>query len=302
MLTLNLKPVLTDEETAALAGRLLPASAAPLVLREDADVWRPDGTLLLRFRKRVFGFDECRTAWRALRAAAVTTDNRGVAAGAIDDPGATERPAAIVTGTRYRPLKRDGTVSNTNFAKKVRSGVIGFFDRNVRIPYCRQTAFNINHASRFAAALPFIQSVSRVFQRELPERWAAQRAICDQTHPDFLIPGTVFTTVTVNRNWQTAVHKDAGDLPEGFGVLSALSVGDYDGCYFCFPQYGVAADLRTGDLLLGDVHAWHGNTPLRGRGNYERLSLVFYYRSRMRDCGSAEAELSRARSGLRTLR
>jgi hypothetical protein len=35
--------------------------------------------------------------------------------------------------------------------------------------------------------------------------------------------------------------------------------------------------MRDRDVLLADVHEWHGNTPLLGvPGGYQRISTVFY--------------------------
>jgi hypothetical protein len=63
-----------------------------------------------------------------------------------------------------------------------------------------------------------------------------------------------------------------------------------------FPQYRVAVDLGTRDVLLADVHEWHGNTPLVGAGGeYERVSCVFYYRTGMRHCRPPAEELEWAR-------
>jgi hypothetical protein len=119
----------------------------------------------------------------------------------------------------------------------------------------------------------------------------------EQTKSDWVVPGTAFTTITVNMNFRTAVHKDAGDLKQGFGVLSVLEAGDYSGCYLVFPQYRVAVDMRSADVLLCDVHEWHGNTPLVGKkGKYQRISVVLYYREKMFKCGTAEEELARVQA------
>ena len=147
-----------------------------------------------------------------------------------------------------------------------------------------------------------IESVDQVFAKEMPDRYQAQREIIEKTSGDFYINGTVFTTITVNKNWQTAVHKDAGDYAPGFGVMTVFWAGKGDGCYFCYPRYGIAVRARTGDVVLSDVHEWHGNTPFHGLpGRYERLSCVFYYRAKMVNCGSADEELARARTGVRTV-
>jgi len=285
-----------------IRGRLLGDDAYDVLLTEDADVYMPSGELLLKFRKGVLNPSLTNAAYLALRGAAALTTNRGVAAGAVEvRPGdtfsATDRRVVAETSlTRLRPMKQDGTISNTTYAQPVESGIVGFFDRNVRFPYCRQTAFNINEGEKFASAYPYIREVDGLFASLVPDRHGVQMGMVRSTHPDFVISGTSFTTVTVNRNWQTAVHKDVGDLKAGFGVLTAFAGGVYTGCYFTFPAFRVAVDLRSGDILCADVHQWHGNTPFHGRrGKYERVSCVFYYREHMHECGSAEEELNRAK-------
>jgi hypothetical protein len=275
---------LLDPEADQLAGTLLNKSSFDVLVSSDANVYRPDGSLLLAYRADVLGQQECTAAQSALRKATETLSiNRGIASGKKDKAA-------------DRRIKRDGTVTNTVEAKPVHSGIVGYFDRYQRIPYCRLTAFNLDHPERFTAALPFIRSVDDVFREVAPERYAAQIEMVTRTHPDFVIHGTAFTTITVNRNWQTAVHQDAGDYRPGFGVMSALRSGTFDGCYLVFPAYRVAVDMQTRGVCLADVHEWHGNTPLVGRpGEYERLSCVFYYRANMHRCGSAAEELETAK-------
>ena len=144
--------------------------------------------------------------------------------------------------------------------------------------------------------MPLIRAVDARFRETLPERYAAQQAVVEATSPDFYISGTVFTTLTVNMNFRTAVHQDVGDYKPGFGVMTAIRRGVYEGCYLCFPKYRVAVDMQTGGLCLADVHEWHGNTPLVPKGKYARLSLVFYYRELMQRCGSSAEELERVKN------
>ena len=296
MLTLTLAPALTDEQADALAGTLLDDSSYDRVISEDANVYKADGSPLIIFRRRVLHAEDCKAAYASLKDAAATSDNRGMAGG-TDFNQDTEGIEKIGTRskTRYRTQRADGTLSKTQRAKPVQSGIVGYFDRNARYPYCRLTAYNINDPERFKAALPLIKHVDRVFAENVPDRYAAQKAIVERTSPDFYISGTVFTTLTVNLNWQTAVHQDKGDYAPGFGVLTALRAGKFDGCYLVFPKYRIAADMQTGDVCLCDVHEWHGNSPLRPRGTYERLSLVFYYRAAMVECGTAAEELDRVK-------
>ena len=296
---------LADAEVDALAGQLLTDDHWDTLVKDDADVYRPDGSVLMKFRKGALSSAVTGAAWANLRAAAEAqkNDNRGMAAGPLPEwPPVGGMPYGKVGKRIYHALKADGTISNTHRANLVASGIVGYFDRYPRIPYCRLTAYNLAHPGRFDAARPMIESVDQVFAKEMPDRYQAQREIIEKTSGDFYINGTVFTTITVNKNWQTAVHKDAGDYAPGFGVMTVFWAGKGDGCYFCYPRYGIAVRARTGDVVLSDVHEWHGNTPFHGLpGRYERLSCVFYYRAKMVNCGSADEELARARTGVRTV-
>lgn len=54
-----------------------------------------------------------------------------------------------------------------------------------------------------------------LFARECPVRYEAQMAYGRATSPEWVITGTAFTTMTANRNFRTAAHKDAGDRRPG---------------------------------------------------------------------------------------
>jgi hypothetical protein len=282
----TLKPAMNDLEAEVFAGKLLDESSYDLLIDESADVLGPDGRLLAKFRRGAIPEQMRAKTFEALKDAATPSQNRGIAAGE-NDKGETDR----------KRIRKDGVPTRTReSAKPVNSGIVGFFDRYTRTPYCRLTAYTMDNREKFLAAIPFLQFASDEFRREVPDRWSNQNQFVEKTHPDFRIPGTAFTTVTVNSNWQTATHQDAGDLRQGFGVMATLG-HDYDGCHLVFPQYRVAFRMKPGDLIFDDVHQWHGNTPLKltAEGG-ERLSLVLYYREKMISCGSASEELERAKN------
>jgi hypothetical protein len=90
----------------------------------------------------------------------------------------------------------------------------------------------------------------------------------------------------------TAVHKDSGDLPQGFGNLCIYREGKYKGGFFCLPQYRIAIDLKNRDMLFVDVHKWHGNTPFNAVSEDAlRIAFVMYYREYMYKCKSPAEEL-----------
>lgn len=272
---------ISDDYLATLEGQPIDEQSFDpdrLVSGEDVDVLKPDGSPLIVFRHRVIPAAVCLQALPALkRAASRESYNRGAAAGG-----------------RYHKRKLDGSLSNTAISKPVHSAIIGFYDREPRTPFCRTTAFTAQDVRGWKRVQPYIRAVDRVFQRHLPERYEAQMEAVRATPPDYIIPGTAFTTVTVNDTWPTNVHKDEGDLAEGFGVMSVIDSGQYTGGLLVFPKFRVAVDMRLGDVLLADVHEFHGNTKLIGvDGTYDRISTVFYFRSHMVDCLPPDEELHR---------
>lgn len=283
-----------------LAGTKLTGADYDVVLGGDepCDIFKPDGSPLVKYRPRWFSGELCLAVIPACRKAVRTTFNRGMAAGNLDQTESIDgKTVGQKSATRFRAIKRDGTLSHINYAAGVDSGIVGFFDRSGRLPFCRQTSFVIQEAAAWQRFLPYIERADEGFREFMPDRWAAQREYASRTASDWVIPQSTFTTVTVNKNFQTATHKDAGDLHAGFGVMSCLRNEKYDGAYLVFPSYRVAVNFAHGCLCLADVHEWHSNTPFtRMRVGYERITLVFYYREKMIHCKSAREEVEWAKN------
>lgn len=144
--------------------------------------------------------------------------------------------------------------------------------------------------------LPFFQAITAVFAKEMPILFAAQMAQIEETHPAYGGPGTAFSSITLNKKNRAALHKDAGDLPQGYGVMTALNSGIFDGCKLVFPRYGIAVRYGNRDVLFIDSHEVHGNMPILGvSGMYERISCICYYRTRLAKCLSPAEESEQAR-------
>jgi hypothetical protein len=184
-------------------------------------------------------------------------------------------------------------VCSTTYANGVFSGIAGWFDRYPRIPYGRATSYTAREPQKFAMAFPFLQSLAKGFKELLPQRFAAQMEAASKIDKGFLVPGTPFTTITVNKTFRTACHFDAGDLTTGLSNLLVLSNnGNYSGCYLVAPEYRVAVNVRPGDLLLINNHeVMHGNTEIKLLDEEaERVSLVCYFREKMLELGSKAYE------------
>ena len=163
----------------------------------------------------------------------------------------------------YKIIKSKGLVSSMKVNNQVASNPIGFYEESknfAKLP-CRLTHFTRVNYDKYTNGLPFIQRIDQCFKKLIPE--AHKKQLCKANEKCHLkIPKTCFSTITINRNFRTALHRDAGDYKEGFGNLTVIERGKYHGGYTCFPQFGIGVDVRRGDFLAMDVHQWHTNTPI----------------------------------------
>ena len=301
MKSIKLQPVMTEEEANNLIGTHLDEGKIHHLVEEDTEVFKENGELLCILKKNVVPEMTLENARAPFRKAISPSNNRGSAAGEIGNLysiGDKIGSAVIgeIRGNQYRALLKNGTLSKTMHAIPVDSSVIGYMDRYPRIPYCRTTAFSQKFFNEYNMCVPYIKCIDDVFKNYAPHRYKIQKAMADASSQDFIIKDTAFTTVTVNKNFRTAAHKDAGDLKEGFGNLGVISRGKYDGFYTVLPKYGVGLNIGHGDVALFDVHEVHGNTEPKKITYFERISVVCYYREKMIYCGTKQYELDRAKT------
>jgi len=262
-------------------GRAVDENDVDVLLRGSARVYKPNGDLLLVYRKSAIPLGVCEKAREAFAPIRNHKSmNRGVA-----------------SGERVTPVRSTGVVSHTSEGAPVRSSIVGFFDRYPRIPYCRKTAFNADHPGLFSEGVrPLCVAAAEVFRAEVPDRFAIQMREIKKVHPAWVIAGTPYTTLTVNHDWPTRLHHDRGDFKPGFSNMAVIRTGRYEGAWIVFPGFRVGIDMGMGDLIMFDSHEWHANTPMtKHEASASRCSVVLYMREKMIDCGSPDAELARAK-------
>jgi len=137
------------------------------------------------------------------------------------------------------------------------------------------------------------KKLAKAFSELLPKRYNYQKNCSDKVDKEFVVPETPFTTLTVNKSFRTAAHRDAGDLHEGFSNLTILTNGKkYSGGMLVLPEFRVAINIRPSDLLLINNHfGIHGNTPIvLDEEGSERYSLVCYFREDVLELGPKQYE------------
>jgi hypothetical protein len=314
--------VMTAEEIKGKEGTHFTEKDATQIFDEDVDVYGKESAgaepiLLAKFRKNVVPADLIRTGWEAYYRTAAPSRNRGAAAGPIqlDSKYWQKRKATKVVGWSASYIQK-GKVSKMSVNNNVFSSVLGYFEQTpfMGLP-CRLTSYTQKYFHRYKHGIPFIQALDGVFKRLVPDRHKKQLAAA-KAAPSYQIAGTAFSSVTINRNFRTALHMDDGDFREGFGNLSVIERGKYHGGATILPRYGVGFNVRTGDFLAMNVHEWHCNTEMREEAGdaafnkglprihtdseetgtlgaekpFTRISFVCYLREKLRGCKMSETQ------------
>jgi hypothetical protein len=275
MIDLRIRTRVAGAELEDKVGKVCTDDDYNLLLTRDTLVRKPDGSVLCIYRRHAFPPALLEQSYPVLHSLkSEKTTNRGLASG-------TPR-VRMYAGSR-------------TYTKPTSSAIIGAFNRSSPYHFCRLTAWTGRETEQFTTLRPLFQAIGDEFARLVPDRHHAQMEYVRRTEPEWVIPGTPFTTITVNNTYPTGVHTDKGDLEAGFSNLTVLRRGHYTGGVFLFPEYRVGVDMQDGDLLLMDAHEWHGNTLIEPQSDdAERISVVAYYRTKMVECGTAAAEADRA--------
>lgn len=284
MISIRLRSRISKQELDEKTGKVIGDDAYNVLLTGPSRVFMPDGRPLCVYLPGAMRDVMTQEQYEILHSLrGDKTNNRGLAGGA---------PTSYVN-KQWR-------------AFPIASSVLGALDpKPPRIPACRLTAWTGKNLPQWEALHPALRAVADAMREHVPDRYAAQMEEIEQTHPDWVVRGTPFTTITVNNTYPTGVHTDKGDLDKGFSTIFALRRGEYSGGTFVFPEFRVAVDLQDGDLILMDAHQYHGNTAIvcacgEKRTAYcdacgaERISVVSYMRTAMTKCASEAEEIRRA--------
>jgi hypothetical protein len=319
-----LKQKMTDDQIKAREGTYFSEKDVDEIIDYDADVYAEDPDapggkkLLFKLRKNVIPHDLIKLAWKNFYKSANASRNRGAAAGPIDVKSKywTRRKLnkKSIKGWSAQYMEK-GKLSKMRVNNNVFSSVLGYFEKTpfMGLP-CRLTSYTQLYFEQYKGGTPYIEKIDDLFKKLVPDRYNVQYKRA-KGNPAFQIADTSFSSVTINRNFRTGLHMDAGDLREGFGNLSVIERGKYKGGYTIFPRYKVGIDLRTGDFVAMDVHEWHCNTDLKEDTEdkkfnssipeiyrndketgtqgidklFSRVSFVCYLREKLADCKAKDS-------------
>ena len=306
-----LPTIISDEELDSIKGEFIDDGYILHEINYDADIYDEYTKKFIcsfrkkRLKKTKIGFD-------SFKHLAIAARGRGASAGTIDPTSQYWSKRTLIKQKKWAThyLKKDGTPSKMNINTPVLSTPIGFIEGTTSLGLnlpCRLTHYTTKYLQDYEQGKEFINEINKWYKYIRPQEHKIQ---LDRANlkKEFKIDTTAFSTVTINRNFRTALHKDAND----YGGIAALTVneyGTYRGGLFLIPKYGVGINIREGDILIADVHNYHANTEIwtnkeddiynnslpkiykkSKQGivgddrDYARISYVCYLRNKLIDC------------------
>jgi hypothetical protein len=176
---------------------------------------------------------------------------RNAAAGNLVDE---EIPEGCKRASSYSYFKNQH--SRFTNGRPVRSGVIGYI-------YGSLTAWSRKNPEKMAKLVPLLIKLSSVYRSVAPKQYKEQKQVALQKK--HVLGSSVFSTLTINSNFRTALHTDNRNDDGGHGIMVVLGDNTFQGGELIFPRYSIAVDLRVGDLIVFDSHEWHCNARIKNR-------------------------------------
>ena len=258
-------PIYSDDDIKNKEGHWFDKKDMKILINFDADIKKktPNGLKTIAiFRKKFIKPELNKLAFEAYHKAALPSRGRGAAAGLIQTDSVywnKRIPVNIDKWSTSYIVK--GKKSKMKVNNQVASNVIGFYEATpfLNLPP-RMTNYTRTHLEKVKKGLPYLEKLNEFYEKHIPSVYNIQKNRCNK-RKELKIPNTVFSTITVNRNFRTGLHRDAGNFDEGYAVMSVLERGKYRGGYTLFPQYGIGFDIREGDCIVFDnTKEWHCNT------------------------------------------
>ena len=283
----------SDEELKELEAEFI--NEVSEIVNETSIGYDEEGNVLFFFIKDCFTEDYLKPIEPIIDSAStfIISNGRAQASGVIDKSlPLWQKCMKQIDEVEDKHIKNKYTINPTgigNYKYKmcnpVYSNIGGYFEKPLvglknkvkDIPKCRLTQFSSRNFVRWRQVIPYFERISVILSENLPNHYRKQNDFVAKHRER--IGNSCYSTITINKNFRTAIHIDKGDFKNGIGTLTTM--GNYTGGEFCLVDYDIGINLRPTDILFVNVHKHHANLPFEGT----RYSMVSYVRENITKCG-----------------
>lgn len=194
--------------------------------------------------------------------------------------------------TKYHTGKRTLGLLST-------SRIFGFRPRNARRNlFCSTTSMASELPRQHQIMLDYGKLIGEQYAEACPEDFSRQMLLVkNAVRPEWMIPGTPFTSGIMNHNNPLKYHYDTGNFEDVKSCMIVLRK-NVEGGRLVVPGLDVRFDLCDGALIYFDGQSHlHGVSPIqRITKDAYRYSGVFYSLQQMTHCLAPDEEIKAARS------
>jgi hypothetical protein len=280
---IELKSYYTDKELKKEIGKFFDDSDYTEI-NEDCDCYF-EGKFVCKLRKGVINSDIVKNYDNILFG---YNNNRGRSAGKVDPEKVKlldKRGFKLISDYKYARINKDNSVSGYHLSNPVRSNIVGYFDyityktgENDKKIKSRKIKITANTNEKSLDELEELTKLNdKLYKQLLPEQYKKNKNLLEKVgYKEYLYNDTLFSTITCNTDFRTALHQDANNFT-GTAVMSVIdpSENKFKGGELLFPKYKVKINMKDGDFIVFYNKEFHTNNKIIG-GN--RHSFVFYIR------------------------
>lgn len=190
-----------------------------------------------------------------------------------------------------------GKFSKKTLMGKSETRNFGFCTRRMTKDYCHPAGFALDSPMEHKVLCEMGRLLNRIYEEFAPDTAAAHSEALKAVLPEWMIPGTRFTSGIVNNSNTLPYHYDSGNHENVFSCMVVFRKL-CDGGNLHLPEFNASFLIEDHSFFLFDGQALlHGVTPMKllNKNGY-RYSVVYYSRRGMGKCGTAEEEMRRIRT------
>lgn len=179
------------------------------------------------------------------------------------------------------------------------SRIFGYMPRIVqRSDYCRIASLAKDFPKEHDIVCRYAKMTCELYQKEDPDMYKIHEYEArTKVRPQYIIPGTPFTSGIINKNNPLKYHFDSGNFKSVYSNMLAFK-HNVTGGYLSLPEYDIGLEIADNSVLIFDGQGiLHGVTPfkLTAPDGY-RYTIVYYSLQQMWKCLPLDEELIRIRN------
>lgn len=161
--------------------------------------------------------------------------------------------------------------------------------------YCFGSTLNRDYPISKEVLFFFAKVFTDLLEKHHPGPLETSRAAIATVKPDWVMPGSVFTSGIINQDNPLQYHYDAGNF-EGTWSAMAVFKEQVTGGHLVLPDFDLKLACQDSSILMFDGQSeLHGVSPIRKMtAEAYRFSIVFYSLELLARCGTPQEELRRA--------